>query len=358
MAGTNTMLERTEFPHVWRVILRSPCEGEPFDPVLESALLRHRPSSLAAISWFMEEQKAIVFTTHHGELLPLSERLPALDRDQETGLALLEGILRAIDDAQNFLFTVKRTLLSPDLIFLDRKSTSDFSVKIVCLPCHDTTVFLEESKDQLMDALAQHFHWDEDRFKALNDIYQKNDFALLYEKVLALNGKTETVLDDAPQKASPRITRRMKQKENNAKTNQETGSFLSFIKGLFRLGDGDLIHEMTEDLDLNAKTKIAQLSEGLPGTPEEEYGRRAFILTDEFVVGRDLKDVDLCLDSQAISRRHARILLKEGHYFLEDLGSSNGTSLDGIRLSRKKEYLLPDKCRIAFAGEHFYFRSK
>ena len=358
MVGTSAMLERTEFSHLWRVILRSPCEGEPFDPVLESALLRHRPSSLAAVSWFMEEQKAIVFTTHHGELLPLSERLPAFDRDQETGLALLEGILRAIDDAQNFLFPVNRTLLSPDLIFLDRKSTSDSFVKIVCLPCHDTIDFSEESQDHLMDALAQHFHWDEDQFEALNDRYQNNDFALLYEEVLALNGKTKTVLDDAPQEASPRITRRVKQKEYSKKTNLGAGSFFSFIKGLFRPGDGDLLHEMTEDLDLSAKTKIAQLSEGLPGTPEEEYGRRAFILADEFVVGRDLKDVDLCLDSQAISRRHARILLKEGHYFLEDLGSSNGTSLDGIRLSRKREYLLPDKCRIAFAGEHFYFRSE
>src|SRR4051794_40634787 len=38
------------------------------------------------------------------------------------------------------------------------------------------------------------------------------------------------------------------------------------------------------------------------------------------------------LESQAVSRQHARILYEEGDYFVEDLNSSNGTFLNGKRL--------------------------
>src|SRR6185369_15373960 len=65
------------------------------------------------------------------------------------------------------------------------------------------------------------------------------------------------------------------------------------------------------------------------------------IVRDEAVIGRwdadngIFPDVDLdSVDSEAkVSRRHARILKKDGGYFLEDLGSTNGTYVNrGRRL--------------------------
>ena len=50
---------------------------------------------------------------------------------------------------------------------------------------------------------------------------------------------------------------------------------------------------------------------------------------------RHLPDVDLDTDDPEakVSRRHARITLSNGQYFLEDLGSTNGTFINrGKRL--------------------------
>ena len=53
---------------------------------------------------------------------------------------------------------------------------------------------------------------------------------------------------------------------------------------LFGYQSQEMIHEMTEEIDLSSdRFKIAQLSEGLPGTPDEELGHHAYILTEEFV---------------------------------------------------------------------------
>ncbi len=56
-------------------------------------------------------------------------------------------------------------------------------------------------------------------------------------------------------------------------------------------------------------------------------------------------DVDLdAVDPEAkVSRRHARILLRDGQYFIEDLGSTNGTFVNrGRRLAPKDRHLLSD----------------
>lgn len=60
-------------------------------------------------------------------------------------------------------------------------------------------------------------------------------------------------------------------------------------------------------------------------------GRTEFSLTDQLIVGRD----PLCgiaFDSQAISRRHARVFSANGAVYLEDLGSQNGTAVNGAAI--------------------------
>jgi pSer/pThr/pTyr-binding forkhead associated (FHA) protein len=97
------------------------------------------------------------------------------------------------------------------------------------------------------------------------------------------------------------------------------------------------------------------LSEGQPGTPAEHEGIRAFILVDEFIIGRDAQKSDLCLPDQAVGRMHARILRRASSFFIHDLGSGNGTELDGKKLARHEDQLLPDSCLLSFAGREFYF---
>ena len=58
---------------------------------------------------------------------------------------------------------------------------------------------------------------------------------------------------------------------------------------------------------------------------------RAELADKPVVIGR-VAERDLVLPSNAVSRSHARIELRDGRPYLLDEGSSNGTALDGKRV--------------------------
>jgi predicted component of type VI protein secretion system len=63
--------------------------------------------------------------------------------------------------------------------------------------------------------------------------------------------------------------------------------------------------------------------------------RRSFSVTrDVTVIGRR-EDCDLRIPLNDVSRKHARLIKEEGGMRLEDLGSSNGTYLNGQRVERE-----------------------
>ncbi|HEY1996579.1 FHA domain-containing protein [Paraburkholderia sp.] len=56
-----------------------------------------------------------------------------------------------------------------------------------------------------------------------------------------------------------------------------------------------------------------------------------------------------------ISRRHAHVFLKGDELWVEDLGSTNGTFVDGKRLA-ESAVALHDGDRLAFGGDHFVYK--
>lgn len=77
------------------------------------------------------------------------------------------------------------------------------------------------------------------------------------------------------------------------------------------------------------------------------------IVDGEIVIGRD-PEAAVSIDSMHISRRHARIVVSEGRATLEDLGSKNGTQLNGVRVLGPTE--LSDGDKIAVGHEFLIFR--
>lgn len=67
----------------------------------------------------------------------------------------------------------------------------------------------------------------------------------------------------------------------------------------------------------------------------EGAGRRFTVLPGSWTVGRD-RLCDLTLDDPGVSRRHAWITNSGGSLWVEDAGSSNGTWLDGERLTGRR----------------------
>lgn len=81
---------------------------------------------------------------------------------------------------------------------------------------------------------------------------------------------------------------------------------------------------------------------------------REFELTrPEIIIGRD-PNVDLTIPSPAVSRRHARLIRQGEGYLLEDLGSSNGTYLNGERLLEQRELKTGDQIRFGQAVTIMY----
>ncbi|MBL8952647.1 MAG: FHA domain-containing protein [Myxococcaceae bacterium] len=75
---------------------------------------------------------------------------------------------------------------------------------------------------------------------------------------------------------------------------------------------------------------------------------------DEVRFGRT-QDNEVVVSDPASSRSHARIFVHEGRHFVEDLGSGNGTKLNGTKLSQPTELRTGDQLRIGdtiytFAG--------
>lgn len=87
----------------------------------------------------------------------------------------------------------------------------------------------------------------------------------------------------------------------------------------------------------------------LPGGRE----RIAFILDQEEVaIGRTLNN-EFVIEHPSVSKRHARVIAEETDFALQDLGSINGTFINGRRVQRAR---LEDGCEVRFGQASFVYR--
>ena len=71
------------------------------------------------------------------------------------------------------------------------------------------------------------------------------------------------------------------------------------------------------------------------------------------IVGKKKSQADIILDEASVSRIHARLEYHHGEYYVMDLGSRNGTYLNGMRLNPREQEKIRDGDRIAFANINY-----
>lgn len=91
----------------------------------------------------------------------------------------------------------------------------------------------------------------------------------------------------------------------------------------------------------------------------EGEGNETDILLDRevYLIGSRPNDVDGVLHANTISRMHAQITKMPDGYYLEDLNSMNGTTVNGHLLDYKERVKLKQGDEICFASERFRFIS-
>ena len=84
-----------------------------------------------------------------------------------------------------------------------------------------------------------------------------------------------------------------------------------------------------------------------------EAGQRIVIEQQPLIIGRD-ETCDLVIPDRQVSRQHARIRLEADRYILEDLGSKNGTFVNGQELPGPYPLQDGDKIQIALCCRLVY----
>src|SRR5262245_48162746 len=82
---------------------------------------------------------------------------------------------------------------------------------------------------------------------------------------------------------------------------------------------------------------------------------KTYPLGERCVLGRD-STADCVLDVKSVSRRHATIEQRGGQFFIADLGSTNGTLVNGVRITEPTQLDAGDRIQVGdealgFLGE-------
>ncbi len=103
---------------------------------------------------------------------------------------------------------------------------------------------------------------------------------------------------------------------------------------------------------------MVQKSEDTPvlvGQSGPLHGQR-WMVRDDIVLGRDM-ECDIMIPSRQVSRKHAHLILSKSGVIIEDLGSKNGTHLNGSLVEDSIKLKDGDVIQIAFAQQFMYLSS-
>ena len=164
--------------------------------------------------------------------------------------------------------------------------------------------------------------------------------------------KVKRELDDTYESSSEK-----RRKERNSEDLYEADSVQEKMP---EWGDGKYkMPEQTGETENYGETVVlsAGQTEGPASLVSREPGELATIyLQNELtVIGKMENAADAVISLPTVSRIHAKIRKADDEYYLSDLNSRNGTSVNGRLLKTGEEYQLQDEDQVEFAQARYIF---
>lgn len=127
-------------------------------------------------------------------------------------------------------------------------------------------------------------------------------------------------------------------------TKKYTGQFVEKI--LASMVDGKMVEEAIENVSPEAEAVSYQLIRKKDGT--------VYDIGESETVGADKDFATIVIDdNKTVSRRHAKLEVEDGFLLITDLGSRNGTRVNGFDLDPNEAYELRIGNEIEFSDEEF-----
>ena len=89
--------------------------------------------------------------------------------------------------------------------------------------------------------------------------------------------------------------------------------------------------------------------------PKAEDLTKIHLTGNDILIGKNQQYANMIIDSPAVSRIHARLKFRAGRYFIEDLSSRNGTTVNGEPVCGEEERVLSEGDVITFADVSYVF---
>ncbi|MCQ2516548.1 MAG: FHA domain-containing protein [Saccharofermentans sp.] len=96
--------------------------------------------------------------------------------------------------------------------------------------------------------------------------------------------------------------------------------------------------------------------ENIPCIIRQKTQEKTLLDTNDLILGKNRNECKVFIgDNPLVSRKHALISSKNGCFFLIDMGSTNGTYINGIKLQSGDKYRLRNDDKFYLANELFVF---
>ncbi len=322
-------------------------------------------------------------------LTSLTDYLSSNPIRSDTLQGFLSGLLQLIEKLEDYLLCADNLILVPDYVFVSQKGKRFF---FAALPANAGP--LCRSMLRLSELFITKIPYDDKKGSEIGySLYQScitGKLSLDDLARLAYIPDNDSEIDEKPRKNEPSFPESVSglsfesltqndSLSDKKQLNEKISGFLSRIIGTRKkdiirkktgTNDVDFLKALTEQpaheyekfdefsestIDLSANPNTMTSNQALL-ISKSDPGVRYILISESYVIGKASAGADITIDKKTVSRVHARLKKGAGSYFINDLGSKNGTYINGERISGGRGVFLYDGDEVSFADADYIYR--